>query len=1118
MKIQKIFWLLRLLTFCSVIVLGGCGGGSQQVQLEAANVALMVSSGANIVTQPGASNVFSIVGGGGGKTYTTYSVTSNNSSIVTASIVGAKLTVTGVSYGTANVLVSDSSGATFTIAISIPKVSEVTMPLAVSAPASVLLSKGENPVYEIIGGKPPYRATSAAAKIVFVEVKQNLLLMTGVSQGNAVVNVRDADGTVIVTSVTVAPEEPKVKLYGAIPAAVSVMVGAAPVYKIAGGFPPYSAVSSTNSVAQVEMVGDNLMVTGLNVGTSNIQIFDTTGASISTAVNVAAIPVAKAEPLKIAAPSTVNLGIGDSMNYTILGGTAPYKTVSANENIVSAKTSIDGNSNSIIVSAKNVGSGAVSLFDAKGETFSINFVVTNNVVVTPLFTTAPSNMTYQFGETNSYAIGGGTKPYSAVSSASGIVLATVTNGDTLNVKSLSSGSAVVFVRDASGTVIQTAINVLSGPQPTQLYSNAPSTVSLNKGASVTYTIGGGLAPYTVGSGAPGVVGASVSGTSLILNAVDSGTSIVSLRDSSGASVSISVTVNQPQSVKLFSTAPSSITIAVGASPSYTVSGGVAPYFITSSDASKFTTSIAGSSISLVAVSTGSGQATISDSAGGTINIAVTVGNGSVGPLYTDAPSSLSLVKGNSFTYKIGGGVAPYSVVSGAPNVVTGNVSGLTLSVSAIDSGNGTLTIRDANGSVVSVNVIVATQSQNKLFTTSPSSIALPVGGVSSFDIGGGSGPYAVVSGNLSVSTASLSGLHVTVTGIAPGASTIVVSDSTGSSISIVTTVTSNPVTPLYTDAPAAITINKGSSFNYKVGGGVGPYSVTSSAPNILTGSIVGSTLTVSAVDSGTGSLVIRDASGGLVNVGVVITAQSQTKFFTTSPTSISIQVGSSSGFDIGGGVGPYAVVSGNAAVASVVLSGTRVTVTGVKSGSSTVVVSDSTGTSSSISVTVNGNTVTPLYTDAPSALSLVKGNAFAYKVGGGVAPYTVASSAPGIITGSISGGTTVNITAFELGSGVLVLQDANGNSVNINVTVTAQTSNKLFTTSPSAITVAVGANPNFEIGGGLGPFTVVSSNPAIATVSITGSRFVVSGVLAGTASVVVSDSTGATVIIAVTVN
>ena len=76
----------------------------------------------------------------------------------------------------------------------------------------------------------------------------------------------------------------------------------------------------------------------------------------------------------------------------------------------------------------------------------------------------------------------------------------------------------------------------------------------------------------------------------------------------------------------------------------------------------------------------------------------------------------------------------------------------------------------------------------------------------------------------------------------------------------------------------------------------------------------------------------------------------------------------------------------------------------------------------------------------------------------------------------------------------------------------------LHTSAPAVVTLAVGAaSSNFTIGGGSAPYTASSSNTGIASVSVSGSTMVITGVSAGSAQITVQDKVGTSVSTSVTV-
>jgi hypothetical protein len=151
-------------------------------------------------------------------------------------------------------------------------------------------------------------------------------------------------------------------------------------------------------------------------------------------------------------------------------------------------------------------------------------------------------------------------------------------------------------------------------------------------------------------------------------------------------------------------------------------------------------------------------------------------------------------------YIIHGGTPPYTVKSTSPGVATvspstvlTNGAGFTATThNDFCPGTATFDIKDATG-----RTITATLENEKgsaavpvvaFYTTAPASITVTATATANFVAGGGTSPYYVSSSNTAVATASISGANLTVTAVASGTATIIVSDSKGSTKSINVTV------------------------------------------------------------------------------------------------------------------------------------------------------------------------------------------------------------------------------------------------------------------------------------------------------------------------------------------
>ena len=86
------------------------------------------------------------------------------------------------------------------------------------------------------------------------------------------------------------------------------------------------------------------------------------------------------------------------------------------------------------------------------------------------------------------------------------------------------------------------------------------------------------------------------------------------------------TVGIASGTSLFTNAPAAVTLSSGTA-SYTIGGGTATYKSSSSNTNVATTNVKGTTLNIVSVAAGTAQITVSDAAGASVIIAVTVSGG-----------------------------------------------------------------------------------------------------------------------------------------------------------------------------------------------------------------------------------------------------------------------------------------------------------------------------------------------------------------------------------------------------------------------------------------------------------------------------------------------------------
>ncbi|TQK01257.1 hypothetical protein [Herbaspirillum sp. SJZ107] len=216
---------------------------------------------------------------------------------------------------------------------------------------------------------PPYDITSANADIVDASVSGGVMTVRskGVA-GKAVLNIRDAKGSLVVVTANVS-DNAAVPLYMTAPSSISIGLGEAPNYTIQRGVGrPFTATSSNCSVAKASASGNTLSVTGLSAGVADVVTFDSTGASVKVSATVQR--GAATVLLYTTSPDSIRVAVGASPTYTIAGGASPYTVTSSNVNVIT----VSQTGTTFTATGVAAGLATITVHDANGT--AVNIMVT----------------------------------------------------------------------------------------------------------------------------------------------------------------------------------------------------------------------------------------------------------------------------------------------------------------------------------------------------------------------------------------------------------------------------------------------------------------------------------------------------------------------------------------------------------------------------------------------------------------------------------------------------------------------------------------------------------------------------------------------------------------------
>ena len=356
--------------------------------------------------------------------------------------------------------------------------------------------------------------------------------------------------------------------------------------------------------------------------------------------------------------------------------------------------------------------------------------------------------------------------------------------------------------------------LVAGSQPPMvvvpdLKTDVPSGLTMALGVTQSFTISGGTVPYRATASNLQIAIASINGQALTIGSIGTGTSSILISDAAGKSVSIAVVVEN--SVALYTTAPSTLTVAKDTERAYLVGGGQPGYSVETSDSRIAIPSMVGTNLVIRGINIGSTTVILRDSKGATVSLAVIVGGQNPAGLFTTAPSSLTVAKDSTSSYALGGGTAPYTVTSADVRIASVSSSASSLSVFGVGIGSTQITVRDALGASLNINVTVGGNSPAAFFTNAPTTLAMAAGSTAgSFELRGGVQPYSSNSTDSRIASATVNGNFFTIVAYKKGVATIQLIDATGKALPVAVTVDGSGATGVTSAASIEILSSSGS--------------------------------------------------------------------------------------------------------------------------------------------------------------------------------------------------------------------------------------------------------------------------------------------------------------------
>ncbi len=373
--------------------------------------------------------------------------------------------------------------------------------------------------------------------------------------------------------------------------------------EVSGGAKPYVARSQNTAIAIASISDGTLNVAAVKGDTSPVAVTvtDAKGAQALVQVTVTNNPQQGSFYLSERLLSVLP---GATRTTNAVGGTGPFAVLALKPNVATASVTGD------VITVSGLAEGAdaeIRVIDGKGYVQSLFVTVAAPVPSASgltFFSNIPANLSLRPKNQRTYTLGGGTGPYTATTSNSAVLTASV-RGAALMLQSTGAGNAQLTVTDSAGAVLSQRVYVLTTAAPLTLTTSA---ISGTVGTGLSVGIAGGVPPYRAVTTASVFLanGAVTDGDLLLLNlAFVGGPGLVTVYDSEDNAATVAVSSTAVLSTMTLS--PSQATISellsrdTSGQPAQTVLPvlavrGVAPYLVFTSHPNLLRPTVEGNTI------------------------------------------------------------------------------------------------------------------------------------------------------------------------------------------------------------------------------------------------------------------------------------------------------------------------------------------------------------------------------------------------------------------------------------------------------------------------------------------------------------------------------------------
>lgn len=233
----------------------------------------------------------------------------------------------------------------------------------------------------------------------------------------------------------------------------------------------------------------------------------------------------------------------------------------------------------------------------------------------------------------------------------------------------------ITVRDADDKQVSFYVQT-DPPEPINLYTTAPSSITVGVGSAATRTfkIGGGSAPYTVVGSDSNVATVSLLGTNQwTVTGLAMGSARVRILDAAGAEVTVDLAVGAPE----LRMTPEKLAMPIGLTAIAKISGGQPPYILAGTIPAAIKAEVKGDELHIVGSLASKLDVTVADSAGQTVKIEVEINTATTSIRLSPSAMVVSETDNQPLQFNVFGAVGDICVFSSNPALLRPTTTGCT---------------------------------------------------------------------------------------------------------------------------------------------------------------------------------------------------------------------------------------------------------------------------------------------------------------------------------------------------------------------------------------------------------------------------------------------------------